>query len=192
MVCVEWVVEGVGGAYVVDRVGFSAADGAGGVVGEESGALAFEVCCCSCFAVLVCCHVVFLLFVFYRPWLRLRLVPLCLPQGPTLGPPHGSPVVTDWSPSLLRTDTIRVLVVRTLLKRLTLPPIQVSHPKIGGAFVYPRSRVFYQLTAIANVGLVLSVVSRWEPVSLAASHAEMEICSPVPMCSSFALEAGDD
>lgn len=38
---------------------------------------------------------------------------------------------------------IRVYVVRTLVERLTLAPIHVSHPKIRGALVYPRPRVLY-------------------------------------------------
>ena len=42
---------------------------------------------------------------------------------------------------------IRVYVVRTLLKRLTLARIQVSHPNIRGAFVYRRPRLLYLQSA---------------------------------------------
>ena len=44
---------------------------------------------------------------------------------------------------ILKTDTIRVYVVRTLVERLTLAPIHVSHPKTRGALVYRRPRLLY-------------------------------------------------
>jgi len=149
--------------------------------------LAFEVGCGSGFAVLVGGHVGCAFFVLFSSALGCACGCFrVLPRGPTLGTPHGSPVVTDWSPSLLRTDTIRVLVVRTLLKRLTLAPIQVSHPKIRGAFVYPRFRVFYQLSAIPNVGLVVICCEKvGEPfaMGLCATYEMTE--ARTPPCESY-------
>lgn len=65
-----------------------------------------------------------------------------------LGYPHGLEVVTSRPPSFSRPTPVRVLVVRTLLKRLTLAPIHVSHLKIRGAFVYPCPQVLQLQSAI--------------------------------------------
>jgi hypothetical protein len=188
VVGIEGVVKRVGWPDVVDGVGFFATDAAAWVVGEESFALALEVCCCSGFGVLVGGHVGCAFFVLFSSALVLAHCG-CFrvsPRGPTLGTPHGSPVVTDWSPSLLRTDTIRVYVVRTLLKRLTLAPIQVSHPKIRGAFVYPRSRVFYQLSAIPNVGVVVICFEKvGEPFAMGLCATNEMTEARTPPCEDY-------
>lgn len=59
----------------------------------------------------------------------------------TLVSPTVRPMSQAGWPSSQTDRPIRVLVVRTLVKRLTLAPIHVSHPKIQGALVYRRPRL---------------------------------------------------
>lgn len=63
---------------------------------------------------------------------------------------------------ILKTDTIRVYVVRTLVERLILAPIHVIHPKTQGALVYLRPRMFYLQSPIPYeaVSVICCVVPR--------------------------------